>query len=83
MESKERKKRLGVFVFYDKDGIVDDYVIYLLNDLKENLDRLVIVCNGALTPDGRDRLEKISPEVYVHENHGYDVGAYKAACRLG
>lgn len=79
MESKERKKRLGVFVFYDKDGIVDDYVIYLLNDLKENLDRLVIVCNGALTPDGRDRLEKISPEVYVHENHGYDVGAYKAA----
>lgn len=73
------KNRLGVFVFYDRDGIVDDYVPYLLNDLKENLSRLVVVCNGKLTPKGRERLTEITPDVFVHENKGFDAGAYKYA----
>lgn len=73
------KNRLGVFVFFDKDGIVDDYVPYLLNDLKENLARLVIVCNGKLTPEGREIFKAITPDVFVHENKGFDAGAYKAA----
>lgn len=73
------KNRLGVFVFFDKDGIVDDYVPYLLNDLKENLTRLVIVCNGKLTPEGREIFKAITPDVFVHENKGFDAGAYKAA----
>lgn len=73
------KNRLGVFVFYDRDGIVDDYVPYLLNDLKENLSRLVVVCNGKLTPKGRERLKEITPDVFVHENKGFDAGAYKYA----
>ena len=29
----ENNNRLGIFVFFDKDGIVDDYVTYLLDDL--------------------------------------------------
>ena len=73
------KNRLGVFVFYDKDGIVDDYVPYLLNDLKENLTRLVVVCNGKLTPEGRKTLKAITPDLFVHENKGFDAGAYKSA----
>ena len=27
-------RRLGLFVFYDKDGVVDEYVEYLISDLK-------------------------------------------------
>lgn len=73
------KKRIGVFVFYDKDGIVSDYVPYLLNDLKQNLDRLVVVCNGKLSAQGRNVLEKIADDVYVHENKGFDAAAYKEA----
>ena len=73
------KKRIGVFVFYDKDGIVSDYVPYLLNDLKQNLDRLVVVCNGKLSAQGRDCLERYTSEIYVRDNIGYDAGAYKEA----
>lgn len=29
----EKKNNLGIFVFYDKDGIVDRYVLYLLDQL--------------------------------------------------
>ena len=30
-------KRCAIFLYYDKQGIVDDYVIYLLNDLNKNM----------------------------------------------
>lgn len=72
-------KRLGIILCYDKDGIIDDYIPYLLNDLKENLDRLVVVCNGILSPAGRKRLLKITKDVAVRENEGFDVAGWKFA----
>lgn len=72
-------KRLGIFVFYDKQGIVDRYVEYLLDSLREHLSRLVIVCNGILTADGSCTLQKYTKEVYLRENKGFDAMAYKLA----
>lgn len=72
-------KRLGIFVYYDKQGIVDRYVEYLLDGLKGHLSRLVIVCNGLLTDDGRHTLSKYSQEIYVRENTGFDAMGYKLA----
>ena len=53
-------KRVAIYFFYDKNGIVDKYVNYFLEDLKKNLDRLIIVCNGKLTSKGREELEKFN-----------------------
>ena len=72
-------KRVGIFFFYDQEGIVDEYVTYLLSGLKSSLERLVIVCNGTLSASGRQKLEGFSSEILVRENRGYDVAAYKAA----
>lgn len=72
-------KRLGIFVFYDKDGIVDDYVVYLLKNMKDHLDNLLIVCNGTLTDEGKNRLSAFSDRIYIRENTGYDAMAYKLA----
>jgi rhamnosyltransferase len=72
-------RRIGVFVFFDKQGVVDDYVVYLLKDLIQNLDKLVIVCNGHLTPEGREKLCGISKDIFVRSNKGFDAGAYKDA----
>ena len=41
-------KRIGVFVLYDEDGIVDDFIEYLLLKMREVLNKLVIVVNGDL-----------------------------------
>lgn len=71
--------RLGICLCYDKDGIIDDYILYLLNDLKENLDRLIIVVNGMLTSCGRRKLLKVSEDVVVRENKGFDAGGWKYA----
>ena len=72
-------KRLGIFVFYDKEGIVDNYVCYLLKNLEKFLDHLIIICNGQLTDKGRKRLEAFSDDIHIRENTGYDAMAYKLA----
>lgn len=73
----ETVKRAGVFVFYDRDGIVDDYVQYMLRDLLNCVEKLIIVCNGKLTIEGRRKLEKYADVVYVRENIGLDAAAYR------
>lgn len=70
-------KRLGIYFFYDKAGIVDDYNLFLLNDLKENIDKLLVVCNGYLTNEGRAKFETVADDVLMRENVGFDVWAYK------
>lgn len=71
--------RLGIFECHDKDGIIDDYIPYLLNDMMENLTDLVVVVNGKLTPEGRRRLLEITPQVFVRADEGFDAAAWKEA----
>lgn len=70
-------KRMAVFSFFDKDGRVDDYIPYLLKDLCQNLDRLVIVCNGKLSAEGRTTLQQFTNEIILRKNEGFDAGAYR------
>lgn len=70
-------KRLGVFVFYDEMGIVDDYVEVLLNSMLTVLWELIVVVNGSITDAGYQKLRKHTHRVYIRKNQGYDAGAYK------
>lgn len=70
-------KRAGIFAFFDDEGYVDKYVEYLLDDITQNLDRLVIVCNGFLTDDSRRILEKYTPDILMRPDTGYDIGGFK------
>ncbi|MCI8479247.1 MAG: rhamnan synthesis protein F [Oscillospiraceae bacterium] len=77
----DRPKRACIYFIYDKDGMIDDYILYQLQDLRENISFLHCVINGKLTPEGRRRLEPLVDEIYVRENKGNDIGAYKAATK--
>jgi lipopolysaccharide biosynthesis protein len=70
-------KRLGLFVIYDRDGIIDDYIPYFLESLSLHLTHLVIVCNGKLTDAGRQKLLPFTTDIFVRPNEGYDAGAIK------
>lgn len=72
-------KRIGIFFFYDEKGIVDEYVIYFLTEISKYLEKIVIVCNGFLTPTSRKKLKIISNHIIVRDNFGFDVWAYKEA----
>ena len=46
-------KRLLIYFFYDKDGIVDRYVPTILADMKKNVTKTLFVSNGTLTDASR------------------------------
>lgn len=75
---KQRISRLAIFFFFDKDGIVDDYIPYMLNDLNKNISELMVICNGNLSEEGKKKLKTITPNIIERENVGFDVWAYKA-----
>lgn len=72
-------KRLAIYLFYDKDGIVDDYIPYFLERFKPFTQKLWIVVNGSLTEEGRKALTPFADNILVRENSGFDAWSYKYA----
>ena len=75
----QNAQRLGIYFFYDGQGIIDDYVFYFLKEIRPLLNDLYIVCNGTVEEKSLARLRQdISENVILRENSGLDAGAYKA-----
>lgn len=72
----KKNNRLTIFIFFDKDGVVDSYKTYYLSELAKNSSKVLIVVNGDLKSEEKLKLEKYG-EVVQRENIGYDVTAYK------
>lgn len=72
-------KRLILFFMYDKNGIIDDYVVYMLEQMKKVSTDIKVICNGLLCEEGRGKLNGVvsDEDIIVRENKGYDVWAYK------
>ena len=72
-------RRLVIYVVWDRRGEVEDHIPYALAGLREHADRILVVVNGALSPGGRAKLELVSDDILVRDNHGYDIWAHKHA----
>ena len=70
--------RLGIYTIYDKDGVVDGYIVHFLKALSAWTGRLVVVCNGTVNEEGRAQLENLGCEVLCRENTGFDAWGVKA-----
>lgn len=75
--NSKMNKRLGIFIFYDKDNIIDDYVIYMLDSLTEAVNELIIVSNSKLDKKELSKFEKYTDKIHIRENKGLDAGAFK------
>ncbi len=71
------KKRCTILVLYDKDGVFDDYVFYLINELKQVSAHVIAVINGFAQKKYHKKIEKVCDDVIPRENTGYDAGAYQ------
>lgn len=74
---EENVNRLIIYFLYDKQGIADDYVLYMLKALKCNCTELMVVSNGDLTEKSRMDIQSIADKLIERENKGFDVWAYK------
>lgn len=68
---------LAIVSTYDRDGIIDDYLIFYLTSLKRVANRLIVTVNGKLTETGEERLTAVTDEIYRRPNTGFDFGAYR------
>lgn len=72
-------RRVVFYLFFDPQGIVDEYVPYKLRALRPFADHIFVVSNSRLTPESRRVLREVADTVWVRENVGLDVWAYKDA----
>ena len=72
-------KRFSMYCFYDKNGIVGEYVFYYLKALKEVSEFLYVIVNGYVNENDHAKLLAIANRVDIRENYGYDAYAYKHA----
>lgn len=77
MVLKNDAKRLGVFIFFDKDNIIDDYVLYMLDSLNDAVDKILFVSNSKLSEKELSKLKKYNIDINVRDNIGLDAGAFK------
>ena len=70
-------KRAAVFAHYDKDNIVDDYVIYYLKSLKEIFDKIVFVSCREIPNNEKIKLYGIVDFIICENHNEYDFGSYK------
>lgn len=70
-------RRLCIFSFYDANGIIDDYVIHFLRQIRHHVERILFYSNGPLARDAEVSLRELVHEVILRPNEGFDVLAYK------
>jgi len=73
---QEKPNRYGVYVFYDKNAIADEYNFYFIKELKKEVEKLVVICNGGVSKEGKAKFEDIADEVILRDNEGFDITAY-------
>lgn len=76
---KGKNNRLLIYFFYDKAGVVDDYIVYMLQKMKPNVKDIIFVSNGKMTEDSVKKVEPLVNHIIQRKNEGMDVMAYKAA----
>ena len=57
-------KRLGIYLIYDEEKIIDSFIGYMLRELKTCIEHLVVVCNMPEVLHGTDILEKHADEIF-------------------
>ena len=70
-------KRLCVFCFYNRNGILSQYTEYLIGEIITVVDRFVVVVTGSINKESKHDLKKYTNEIIIRENFGYDACAYK------
>lgn len=70
-------KRIAIFAHFDKDDIIDDYVIYYLQGLKKVADDIIFVSDCNLPLAETKKLNGICLKIIAQKHGEYDFGSYK------
>ena len=74
--------RCAVFAHYDVDNIVDDYVLYYLEELAKAVDYIVFVSDSDLSTEESLKVSAITDLQIIGRHGEYDFGSYKRGYHL-
>jgi len=72
-------KRLALYVFWEKNGMVRNHILFYISGLKEVAQDIVFIANGELNNEGRQKLEEQGVHILQRKNVGFDFSAWKEA----
>lgn len=72
------KEYQAIYTFYDVDGYVSEDVIYYLAELKKIIKNILVVVNGKINAQSRQKLKCLDVGILVRPNVGMDFGAWKS-----
>jgi rhamnosyltransferase len=72
-------KRILFFVHYNKYNGLAEYILYLLEKIKHNYDRIILISNSPISDDNLIKLKDLCNDIIIRENKGFDFGAWKDA----
>lgn len=69
--------RLAIFASFNKDGLILDYVVYYLTELKKVVDGIIFVTDNPILPSELDKIKDIIIYAECQRHEEYDFGSYK------
>ncbi|MCI8454956.1 MAG: hypothetical protein HFE84_10140 [Lachnospiraceae bacterium] len=72
------RNNLAIYATYDKNGKIDDYILYCLHELRKVADDIAVVSNAKLPRKEKDKLSMVR-YLYEREDTGYDAGGFAYA----
>lgn len=70
-------KRTAVFAHYDKNNLIQDYVVYYLSELKKYAEKIIFVSDSDVLPEELKKIEGIVEQSIIGRHGEYDFGSYK------
>jgi lipopolysaccharide biosynthesis protein len=78
------RSQLCIFTHYDRDGLIDDYVVHYLKALADLGCEIAFVSTApGLDADGVARIRPLTSKILLRENRGHDFASWRdglAAC---
>lgn len=71
------KTRTAIFAHFDKDKVIDDYVIYYLTALKKVAQKLIFISDCDLSTAETEKLSGIADNIIAKPHGEHDFGSYK------
>ena len=76
----QRPRRACLFAGYDRDGIIDDYVVQYLSELARHAE-VFYLADGVLEPGELDKLDGVAAGAWSVPHAAYDFGSWSLLAR--
>ena len=72
-----KKNRVAVFAHYDKNNLIQDYVVYYLKELHKFVNKIIFVSDSDVTDKELEKISQLVCSSLVGRHGEYDFGSYK------